>query len=742
MSNAADQAISDMLASAFKHHAAGQLSEAECIYRRILTLDPNHATCLQSLGFIAHQNGAIDVAADLIRKATILKPDFAEGHYNLGIVRMDQHIPGEAVICFERALALRPAFPEAHNNLGLALITQGDRAEAIAHYRQALVLKPDYAEAHNNLGAALIETDRLDEAIEHYEQALLLRPNYAEAHNNFGNALKQKNNLLGAIAHYERAIELKHDYPEAHNNLGVALLEVGKLTEGITQFEQALTLRPDYPEAHNSLGTALLQELRLKEATVHFSRALSLRPDFARARFALCMAQLPILYAEEKEITERRTAYEEHLRALCNCVELLGNLDELTKAVGSSQPFYLAYQGYNDRELQSIYGALVCRIMANRYPPVSLPPPPSPGEPVRVGIVSGYFSMHSNWKIRIKGWLSQLDRRKFRIFGYHTGTMRDDETNLAAALCQRFVQGPLSLDGWRQTILADAPHVLIYPEIGMHPVSAQLAAQRLAPTQCGSWGHPDTSGFPTIDYFLSSDLMEPPDGQNCYSEELVRLPNLSVYYEAIDTRQVSLSRQSLGLRTSDTVFWCAQSLFKYLPQFDQVFPRIAQDLNTCQFVFIEDSKAPLITKLFRKRLDQAFAAHGLNATDHYVFLPHLDQDKFIAAAGQCDIFLDSIGWSGANTTLECLANNLPIVTMAGQLMRGRHSMAILEMMGVTDTITTTVDEYVAVAIRLARDIPWRTAIKTRISENKHKVYRDRTAITALEQFLISVSCPS
>ena len=147
---------------------------------------------------------------------------------------------------------------------------------------------------------------------------------------------------------------------------------------------------------------------------------------------------------------------------------------------------------------------------------------------MRVGIVSGFFRQHSNWKLPIKGWLSQLDRQRFRAFGYHTGNQEDGETKVAASFCDRFVQSPLPLDRWRQEILADAPHVLIYPEVGMHPISAQLAAQRLAPVQCNSWGHPDTSGYPTLDYYLSSELMEPSDGQSHYTERLVRLPNLSI----------------------------------------------------------------------------------------------------------------------------------------------------------------------------------------------------------------------
>src|SRR5262249_48849988 len=147
---------------------------------------------------------------------------------------------------------------------------------------------------------------------------------------------------------------------------------------------------------------------------------------------------------------------------------------DLAGVVGSSQPFLLPYQGYNDRDLQNAYGALVCGAMAERHPPAALAAPPGPGEKVRVGVVSGYFLGHSNWKIPVRGWLSQLDRSRFEIFGYHTGAETDAETAVAAALCSRFVQGPLPLDRWRQAILDDAPHVLIYPEVGMDSIAAQL----------------------------------------------------------------------------------------------------------------------------------------------------------------------------------------------------------------------------------------------------------------------------
>ena len=103
------------------------------------------------------------------------------------------------------------------------------------------------------------------------------------------------------------------------------------------------------------------------------------------------------------------------------------------------------------------------------------------------------------------------------------------------------------------------------------------------------------------------------------------------------------------------------------------------------------------------------------------------------------MFLDSIGWSGANTTLESLPYGLPIVTVAAPLMRGRHSTGILKMMGVTETIAETIDDYVSIAVRLACDVPWRMAVKQQMSANEHKVYRDSSCIVALEKFINRVA---
>jgi len=230
-------------------------------------------------------------------------------------------------------------------------------------------------------------------------------------------------------------------------------------------------------------------------------------------------------------------------------------------------------------------------------------------------------------------------------------------------------------------------------------------------------------------------LMEPADGQAHYTERLVRLPNLSIHYEPIAVMPASIDRSALGFRDDAVIYWCGQSLYKYLPQYDRIYPLIAREVENCQFAFIRYPKGDDATALFHQRLRDAFAEHGLNADDHCVFLPFLKLEGFVAAMGLSDVYLDSIGWSGGNTTLESLAHDLPIVTMPTEFMRGRHSAAALQMMGIDDTIADTLEGFVAIAVRLGRDPAWRDVQRRRIADNKHRCYRDRSAIGGLEEFL-------
>jgi protein O-GlcNAc transferase len=734
LSKAALLNVPQALAQALQLHERGQLVEAEKLYAAILAARPDHFDALQMMGLIKLAKGQAAEALHLMGAAMHARKS-PQVLLNYGIVLNALKRHAEAIESFDQAIKLKSKYAEAHNNRGATLSSMGQNEAALESLRKAIAIKPDYVDAHYNLGSSLRALSRNEEALKSFDRTLALRPNYLAAHNNRGLALEALNRVDEALEVYDKAITLNPGYSEGSINRARVLASKNRFDDSLEIFAKAFAANPGDPELYYHRARLLLELNRNDDAAADLRQALLLRPNLAKARYAACFAELPILYADEAEIARRRASYETLLRALCADVGSGKLTGDLSDAIKAKQPFLLSYQGLNDSDLQRLYGGMVCDVMQKQFSPVALAFLPAPGEPIRVGIVSGFFHGHSNWKIPIKGWLSQLDRSRFKLFGYYIGKTHDAATEAAASMCERFVNRDLDIEGWRKEILADRLHVLIYPGLLMDGFSLQLAAQRLAPVQCNSWGHPETSGMPTLDYFLSSDLMEPPDADTHYTEKLVRLPNLSVYYEPVDVEPIALTREELGIRTGVPAYWCGQSVFKYLPQYDDVFARIVKQAGDAQFVFLRHQSGTRVEELFQTRLERTFAAHGLKASDYCVFLPRMGLNKFVAASGLCDVFLDSIGWSGCNSALESLQNDVPIVTLRGALMRGQHSAAILQMMDISETIAGSVDEYVAIAARLAGDPQERQALKERIAANKHRLYRDGACIAALEDFL-------
>lgn len=727
--------ISALLEAGLGHHERGQLAEARTLYEAILALAPTHADALHLLGVVHLHTGRADLAEVRIRQALVIEPEAAHYYNNLGNALRAQGRPGEAILNFGAALRFRPGSAPILINLGNAFRDAGDFEEAIAVFRNALTRDSGLVEGWYNLANTLCDLGCLAEAEAPYREALRLRPGYADAAYNLGNALVRLNRPAEAEAAYRTALRSRADHAETHNNLGVVLQELGRLDEAEASLYAALRLKPTYAEAHYNLGWVLQAHNRIAEAAASYRRALDAKPDYGEARLALVMGQLPILYTDTADIAPHRRAYEEQLRELADSVGRGEAGPGLANAIGSSQPFFLPYQGEDDRELQSLYGTLACRVLADRQQPATLPAVPEPDRRLRLGLVSGFFLDHTIWKLFLEGWLARLDRNRFEIFGFHTGLKRDRLTDTAAAACDRFAEGRWPGTRWREIILGHAPDILIYPEIGMDPMAAQLAAQRLAPVQCVCWGHPNTTGLPTLDYFLSSDLMEPPDAADLYTERLIRLPNLGTCWQPAPAPPPTELRHAFGLRPDAVAYWCGQALYKYLPRYDEVFPRIAREAGDCQFVFIEYAKSREVTDQFKARLTRAFAAWGLRADDHCVVLRPMPQERFIAAVGQCDVLLDSLGWSGGRSTLDCLAHDAPIVTLPGPFMRGRHTAAILRRIGVTETIAASIDGYVEIATRLARDSQWRATVRARMAAGRHLAFDDRDYIAALENFL-------
>jgi tetratricopeptide (TPR) repeat protein/SAM-dependent methyltransferase len=277
------EALGPLFASAVQHHQAGQLAQAEGLYRQILAIDKDHVDSLHFLGVLAHQVGRNDAAVEYIGKAIALNRQIPECHYNIGLAYRALGRMDEAIAHNRKAIELRRDYVEAHLNLGNALNQQGQLGEAAHCYDRVIELKPDHVEAHYNLANVLTAQGKLAEATAYFERAIDLRPDYAQAYNNLGTALMARGWVEEAAERHEEAIRLDPSLAEAYLNLGTVRLAEGKWDEALALFNDALARNPGYAEAHNNIGFAAMTQGRLGEARVRFEQALALKPHLVEA---------------------------------------------------------------------------------------------------------------------------------------------------------------------------------------------------------------------------------------------------------------------------------------------------------------------------------------------------------------------------------------------------------------------------------------------------------------------------
>ena len=552
--------VPQLLEAAVAHHRAGRLADAQAAYQQVLALEPRNPDALHLLGFVAHQQGAHERAAELISQALAIDPSNAHAHCNLGRVREAQGNTDQALACYRKAVELAPEHVEALFRLANLQDSRGELERAIAGYRRIVALRPQHAAAHCNLGIALAALGRREEA----------------------------------VAAYTKALEHQPGFFEASFNRGIALRDLGRSDEAIQDFRRALELGPHVAAVHYALGHLLRDQERGEEARAAFSRALACDPDHVEARWSLAMSELPLVYGAGQDPGACRARFAEELERLAEWFDDSRSAAGFA-AVGSDQPFSLAYQEQDNRELLARHGELCARLMAVWQQGGGLLPAKGKKrtKPVRVGIVSAHFREHSVWSAILKGWFQQIDPASFELVAFDLGTGEDAETRLARSRAAHYEAGPRDLRGWSEAILRQQPQVLIYPEIGMDPMTARLAGLRLAPVQAASWGHPETTGLPTIDYYLSAEDLEPEGAQQHYSERLVALPRLGCYFEPHATEPQTPELEQWGIDRQLPLLVCPGVPFKYAPQDDGLLPAIAQRLGSCQFVFFRHRKRAL-----------------------------------------------------------------------------------------------------------------------------------------------------
>jgi predicted O-linked N-acetylglucosamine transferase (SPINDLY family) len=742
-------------------------------YRLAVAVAPRYVKAYRNLGTGLEAAGDEAAAIRCYQTALRLPDPDVYVRYNLGRLLYLQNDHAHAGELLEDAIRLAPEFLDARIVLAWARLAQGDADAAARHFERALERRPDDAGVLRNYGVLLAMRERWTEAERLLRKAVAARNDDAEAHYWLGNALAFQQRVAEAALAYRRAVDLDGGFAEAWCNLGRTLVELGKRDEARLCLARALELQPALADAHVGLGNLEVAEYRLEDAATHYHKAIALAPrnaqaqlnlgnvllaqglvpdaaqhyrvaldaapEYAEARWALAIASIPAMREADADLAALRRAIAQELMHLD---EWFGEerVQHAAAAVAIQQPFLLAYQEENNRPLLERHGGLCARLMARWQQSEDLTRAARRrAGPIRLGVVSQYFRRHSVWNALMKGWFSHLDPERFQLAGFCTGVHEDDETRFARSRSVLFVQNAGGTREWARAIRDWQPDVLIYPEIGMDALSTRLAALRLAPVQAASWGHPETSGMPTLDYFLSAELFEPPHAQSFYSERLVALDNLGCWLPAPGRSSAEGGPASVRIDPADRVFVCPGTPFKYAPEHDWVFPAIARRVSGARFFFFTHFASRALSRALERRLEEAFRREALEAARHVRFLSWLEPPEFFELMRRADVFLDTIGFSGFNTAVQAAQCALPIATREGRFMRGRLASGVLRRMGLGDVVAQSEEDYVALAARIATDRDYREALRARMAASQHLLFEDLAPIRALERFLVDAA---
>lgn len=653
------------------------------------------------------------------------------------------------------------ASPHFDNNYGNMLLQMGQSVEAEVSFGRALAQNPNYAEAHSNLGNLLVQRRELLAAIASYDRALTCKPELADAWANRAIAKHQLKNYQAAKVDFESALALpnpKESYYCAYADL---LMDLHAYEEAQVLLEMALQINSASSNCHNSRGRlkTLLGEYRLaiesfmaaiaadplnvqpyKNCAIACYRlgdadgsqslikeALNLDPTNIELRWLDCFLHIPATIDSREEglrVRERFTKKIERFSKLENRHELD------VSSISNVGPFYLMYHGFDDRQLYERYAAVAMDIIDANDPVRQVLSKALQKERIKICVINAQIKNHSVWHSHTEGLYKRLDRAAFELHTINLTGVSCIQAEYAKEHSESYCDASGDDESVVEKILSIGADIVLYPEVGLHAQTWRLAARRLCVQQVAMWGNPETTGLPSIDYFVSVQELEGANAAQHYSESLVSLPLQEHYYASRQYDGKELDLASLGLVKEKKIILCSGAAFKYQYRFFEVFTQLYQKFEGLQFVFFDQEdevSAQLKTSL-------AEIARIAPARNHIVFLPWIDEDRYYALMRVSHLMLDGLNFSGFNTAIKSIECGLPIVCIGSALLRENFSAGLLRAIGAHECVAESDANAIQVFTKLLEDQVFHQKIRQLMLEKKRHLLDIDGPVPHLESF--------
>lgn len=707
---------------------AGDVAGAEQSFRALLRAQPRHVGALNLLGIALMRQGRFAEAEDSLRQAIEVSRSDAT-LFNYGLVLKALNRPEEALKRFTEALAINPAAAETWYNRGIVLCDVRRFADALADFAKALELNSHYAEAWFARGNALRDLKRYDEALSAYDRALALQPNWAVAHNNRGAVLFYLERYADALVSFDRSIALNPNLVLPHGNRAGALYYLKRYAEVLASAQRAISLDGAYADGWVVMGKALIALKRSDDALAAFDRALKLSNSFAEAWLGQGNALIETMrYAEAIPAFDKALALDPDLkygadgriRAKLNSCDWT-DLDVLIPDLLTSarQERSWVFPVVMVTLPSSAADQLQC---ARRYVKDQLIVPSLwQGEVyshrrIRVAYVSGDFRQHAVADLTI-GLFENHDKTRFEVTGVSFGPEQE------SAMRHR-IKGAFEcvLDVGDKTDreiagLLRAREIDIAVDLMGHMGFNRFGifAHRAAPIQVNYLGYPGTSGAPYMDYILADATIVPEEHFDFYSETVVWLPES--YFVCDSTRQPSErtpTRLECGLPQTGFVFCCFNNSYKLQPQMFDIWMRLLRAVDG-SVLWLRQNDEVATRNLIREAERRGVAGERL------IFAKRVPSiAEHLARHRQADLFLDTLPYNAHTTASDALVAGLPVLTCLGSTFAGRVAASLLHSVGLEELVTRSLEEYEALALKLARAPGLLASVTEKLARNRER----------------------
>jgi predicted O-linked N-acetylglucosamine transferase (SPINDLY family) len=379
--------------------------------------------------------------------------------------------------------------------------------------------------------------------------------------------------------------------------------------------------------------------------------------------------------------------------------------------------FHIAYQGENDREIMRSFAKL---FPASPWATEPLNPKPSVDGRVRVGFISQYLCNHTIGTLN-RGFVEMYDRKKIRLTIFNATPVDDETSRIFKQHADDYVMLPSDTASAVRLLRGSNLDLALFTDLGMSCVTLALAHARVAARQAVTWGHPLTTGIPTIDEFVSSELFEDASAQEHYTEKLVRIKGLNTFYFKPELDRV-YTRAEFNLPASGTLYGCPQTLFKFHIDGDAILKAILETDGTGHLVLVEGRN-----KSWKEKLLERWQRTMPGVLNRIHWLPTLPKSVFLGLCSVCDMMLDPLHFGGGNTTLEALALGVPVVTWPSPYLRARLSLGFYKHIGLTDFVASDAESFIRIALTKRMD-------KTELQRKTLPLFEDEASVRSYEDY--------